>query len=126
MPARAAYDYYKVVKGDTLSAIAKRYGTTVAEIAIASGIADPNKIKVGQELTIPVKADAPKRTAPASPGQATVIPAAEPEPRSLEQNLMDAANGLADWLRPPKLWVTLALAAGAGYYLLAPKKRNRQ
>lgn len=44
---------YKIQKGDTLSAIAKRYGTTVQAIAEANGIADVNKIYVGDSLTIP-------------------------------------------------------------------------
>ena len=44
---------YTVQKGDTLSGIAKRYGTTVAALAAANGIKDPNKIYVGQVLTIP-------------------------------------------------------------------------
>ena len=43
---------YTVKKGDTLSAIAKQYGTTYQEIAKANGISDPNKISVGQKLTI--------------------------------------------------------------------------
>lgn len=43
---------YVVVKGDTLSEIAKRYNTTVNALAATNGIADPNKIYVGQELRI--------------------------------------------------------------------------
>lgn len=44
---------YQVVRGDTLSAIARRCGSTVAAIAAASRIADPNLIFVGQRLVIP-------------------------------------------------------------------------
>ncbi len=44
---------YTVQSGDTLSAIAKRYGTTVDAICQANGIEDPNLIKAGEELTIP-------------------------------------------------------------------------
>ena len=43
---------YTVKKGDTLSAIAKSKGTTVDAIAKANGISNPNKISVGQVLTI--------------------------------------------------------------------------
>ena len=43
---------YTVKKGDTLSAIAKQYGTTYQEIAKANGISDPNVIQVGQTLNI--------------------------------------------------------------------------
>ena len=43
---------YTVKKGDTLSAIAKKYGTTYQAIASKNGIANPNKIYVGQVLKI--------------------------------------------------------------------------
>ena len=43
---------YTVKKGDTLSDIAKQYGTTYQEIAKANNIADPNKIYEGQTLKI--------------------------------------------------------------------------
>ena len=46
---------YKVKKGDTLSGIAKKYGTTYQAIAKENGIKDPNKIKVGQKLKITTK-----------------------------------------------------------------------
>jgi LysM repeat protein len=44
---------YTVQAGDTLSAIARRFNTTIAAIAQASGIANINLIYVGQVLTIP-------------------------------------------------------------------------
>lgn len=44
---------YTVKSGDTLYAIAKNNGTTVDAIAKASGISNPNKLSVGQKLTIP-------------------------------------------------------------------------
>ena len=43
---------YIVVKGDTLSSIAKRYNTTVARLVEANGIKNPNLIQVGQYLKI--------------------------------------------------------------------------
>lgn len=43
---------YTVKKGDTLSGIAKKYKTTVAKLVKANGIKEPNKIYVGQVLTI--------------------------------------------------------------------------
>ena len=46
------YDYYIVKKGDTLTAIAKKYGTNYKAIAKLNNLADPNKIKVGQKLKI--------------------------------------------------------------------------
>ena len=43
---------YKVVKGDTLSGIAKRYGTTVSALAKLNNIKNVNRIYVGQVLYI--------------------------------------------------------------------------
>lgn len=44
--------YYTVKSGDTLSGIASKYGTTYQKIAQLNGIADPNKIYVGQKLRV--------------------------------------------------------------------------
>ena len=44
---------YTVQSGDTLYAIAVKYGTTVQEISAANNIANPNWIRVGQVLKIP-------------------------------------------------------------------------
>lgn len=44
---------YTVKKGDTLSKIAAKYGTTYQKLASYNGIADPNKISVGQVIKIP-------------------------------------------------------------------------
>ena len=44
--------YYTVRSGDTLSGIAAKYGTTYQKIAQMNGIANPNKIYVGQKLRV--------------------------------------------------------------------------
>jgi len=44
---------YTVRAGDTLGAIAKQMGVTVAALAAANGIADPNRISVGQVINPP-------------------------------------------------------------------------
>ena len=44
---------YTIKAGDTLTAIAVKFGVTVPSIASANNLADPNKISVGQVLTIP-------------------------------------------------------------------------
>lgn len=44
--------YYTVKKGDTLSAIAKKYGTTYQTLAKMNGISNPNKIYVGQKIRV--------------------------------------------------------------------------
>ena len=44
---------YRVVRGDTLTRIARRCGSSIAAIARASGVRNPNLIRVGQRLVIP-------------------------------------------------------------------------
>ncbi len=44
---------YTIQSGDTLSKIAAKYGTSVAALASANGISDPNKISAGKTITIP-------------------------------------------------------------------------
>lgn len=43
---------YVVKAGDTLSGIAKKYGTTVKELQAKNNITNPNKIQVGQRLYV--------------------------------------------------------------------------
>lgn len=44
---------YIVKKGDTLWKIAKRFGSTIEDIATVNGIEDENKLSIGQKLFIP-------------------------------------------------------------------------
>lgn len=44
--------YYVVRRGDTLSGIAARYGTTYQHLAQINGIANPNRIYVGQKIRV--------------------------------------------------------------------------
>jgi len=44
---------YTVRRGDTLTGIARRFGTTVGELVRRNGIADPNRIYAGETLRIP-------------------------------------------------------------------------
>jgi murein DD-endopeptidase MepM/ murein hydrolase activator NlpD len=56
---------YAVQPGDTLFAIAQRFGTTVEAIVAANDITDPSLIQVGQKLIIPTE-------------QPELVPSAEP------------------------------------------------
>ena len=46
---------YTVKSGDTLSSIARKYGTTVEALVASNGIKNKNLIYVGQVLQIPTK-----------------------------------------------------------------------
>lgn len=67
---------YTVVAGDTLSAIAARFGTTVTALVQANNIVNPNLIYVGQVLNIPGGTGTP---------QPQPQPTAEPQPQPQPQ-----------------------------------------
>jgi LysM repeat protein len=50
---KAAESSYKIAKGDTLNAIAKKMGVDPKALAAANNIKDPNKIMAGMNLKIP-------------------------------------------------------------------------
>ncbi|WP_395848566.1 LysM peptidoglycan-binding domain-containing protein [Cystobacter fuscus] len=77
---------YRIRSGDTLSSIARRYGTTVDALANANNIRDPNKISAGSRLDIPSQrapATSPRvpPPPPRPPAQAP-IPAPRPQHRA--------------------------------------------
>ena len=55
VPPAPTPQVYVVAKGDTMSKIAKRFGLTMAEVMAANPqIKNPNKIAIGDQITIPV------------------------------------------------------------------------
>jgi len=64
-PAPAPPTIYVVRRGDTLSAIALRYGISIWTLASVNGIQNPSFIYVGQRLRIPAGSSAPTQPAPA-------------------------------------------------------------
>ena len=53
--AARKYIQYKIVRGDTLSHLARVYHTTVDELVRINHIADKNKIYAGDTILIPVR-----------------------------------------------------------------------
>ncbi len=51
---RVAFAVHRVRRGETLSAIARRYGVSLSEVVRMNKIRNANHIKVGMELVIPV------------------------------------------------------------------------
>jgi lysozyme len=73
IPKTSAASTYTVKAGDTLSAIAAKFGTTYQELAKINGIADPNKIYPGQvlKLTGSAAASTSRTSAPKAPSAVT-------------------------------------------------------
>ena len=82
---------YTVKKGDTLSAIAKQYGTTYQEIAEANGISNPNLIYAGQ--TLKIGNDTPAATTPETP-TATQSPTQSPTQTTPTSDAVQKANDM--------------------------------
>ncbi|MCU0507200.1 MAG: LysM peptidoglycan-binding domain-containing protein [Anaerolineae bacterium] len=51
--AKPAARTYVVKAGDTLNAIARRFGVSAASLAAANGLSNPNNIRIGMTLRIP-------------------------------------------------------------------------
>ena len=69
---------YTVRRGDTLDAIARKFGVGVSELIAHNGIRNKNRIKVGQSIYIPGPPEPPAASEPAMP--APTAPANEAAP----------------------------------------------
>ena len=49
-----AFTMYRVAEGDTLLAIAKRFETSTQTLLVLNGIDNPNHVRVGQRLKVPL------------------------------------------------------------------------
>ncbi|HEU5319491.1 MAG TPA: LysM peptidoglycan-binding domain-containing protein, partial [Methylomirabilota bacterium] len=79
--------------GDTLSSIARRFGTTVEAIVRVNGLEDPDEIAVGQVLFIPTTGPIPS---PTPPGTAQVVRRGDPSRNAVALTFDAAADaGLA-------------------------------
>ncbi|MBN1991478.1 MAG: LysM peptidoglycan-binding domain-containing protein [Anaerolineae bacterium] len=83
-PPPVEFFIYTVAQGDTLSAIAKRYGVTVRQLVEANQVQEPNLIRVGQRLVIPGVIQPPTAPPPEPPPQVGTEPIAEPKPAQPE------------------------------------------
>jgi len=76
---------YSVAKGDTLSGIAKRHGTTWQNLAQLNGITNPGKLALGQRLKVPAAPWVPSPVQPVTvrktpPTSAASAPVTAPAP----------------------------------------------
>ena len=76
--AAVAAPTYAVASGDTLSAIARRNGTTARELARINAIKNPDRLRIGQKLRLPA-ARPPVRAVPAAKPPVRAAPAGRPQ-----------------------------------------------
>ena len=91
---KAAESTYKIAKGDTLGAIAKRMGVDVKALAAANGIKDINKISAGMNLKMP---GAVSQAADADQDLSGKIGAGVIESGQVTQATFDANRAFQDW-----------------------------
>lgn len=111
---------YTVVAGDTLSDIADNFGVSVSDIVNANAsITDPNLIRVGQVINIPLAGDS-SSSAPAT--ISTTPSGAISEITVTAQKIPvtpapSAPFTFASLFKPPRLYYTLAIGAGIAWLL---------
>lgn len=81
-----------VKSGETLGSIARKYGVKQTDLGAANHIADPSRLRPGQELVIPGWAAPKSGTAAKTPSSPTPSPAPEAAPASNESPLTPAAS----------------------------------
>ena len=77
--ASAGGGNYVVQRGDTLYSIARRHGTTVANLSALNGISDPSQLEVGQRLRVG-GAVASSSAMPSAPARSSSPSAAATQP----------------------------------------------
>ncbi len=125
LPAAAAPDYqggiHVVQRGETLSQIARRYGVSMAALAQANGISNPNFIYSGQRLTIPGASGGASSGGSAASGVHVVRAGENLSSIAARYGVtvaaLASANGIAN---PNHIYVGQRLAIGSGGAAAAP------
>lgn len=94
-----AEEQITVREGDTLEAIALRYGTSIEALARLNGLADPNVLQVGQQLRLPGQASqaAPPADAPAAGDAQAALLLSPAERRDRAEIAQRDLSGQARW-----------------------------
>jgi LysM repeat protein len=95
---KAAESTYKIARGDTLAAIAKKMGVDPAALAAANNIKDPNKIMAGMNLKIPSAVNQASRSVAGSVEDLSgEIQQGVVESGKVSQQTFDANKAFQDW-----------------------------
>ena len=85
--AAASKNLYTVKKGDTLTSIARHFGTTVEAIVKQNSISNPSRLRIGDKLEIPAK------RAAAVPPSTTPKPSPTPAPATAKGKTYKVKRG---------------------------------
>jgi len=86
---------YRVQAGDSLNAIANRFGVSVSSLQALNGITNPNQIRIGQILKIPSRNSSTASPAPSTQSPATSSPTTSPVVRTYKVQAGDSLWGIA-------------------------------
>jgi LysM repeat protein len=93
--APAPVSTYTVVRGDSLSGIASRFGTTTRNLMSINGITNANLIRVGQVLKLSSNVVVPTTPAPTTPAPTTPAPAPAAPATTYKVVAGDSLSGIA-------------------------------
>ncbi|MCE7949375.1 MAG: LysM peptidoglycan-binding domain-containing protein [Chloroflexi bacterium CFX4] len=94
-PAAAVGGVHVVARGESLSAIARRYGVTLSALLAANSIPDPNRLVVGQQIVIPAGGSAPPPAAVDNPPAAAPTAAPAAPAAGVRTHVVKRGEGLA-------------------------------
>lgn len=98
-PVVPATTSYTVARGDSLSRIASRHGVTLQAIVDANGITDPNRIFVGQVLTVPGGSPAPEVAPTPAPSTPSDAPISKAEVEALIEEVARSYGWNPAWVK---------------------------
>ncbi len=112
IPGSSSADQHQVARGETLAAIARRYGVSMSTLASLNGLANPDLLRAGGTLDIPDHTSRARHTVGAGEPLAAVV-----RPPGASMASLIAANGLDD---PDHIQVGQSLTLPTGTTASAP------
>ena len=90
-PSPGGSDVYVVVRGDSLSKIARRFGTTVSALVAANNISNPSLIHVGQKIAVNGSSGSSPKSEPS--------PSSDPNKRSGRFHVVQPGQSISEVAR---------------------------